>query len=37
MSDEAPTAEQANEIVYIVKSELDPAVQVVVDYKSNYY
>ena len=37
MADEAPTAEQANEIVYIVRSELDSAVHVIVDAKGSYY
>ena len=37
MSDDAPTAEQANEIIYIVRSELDSAVNVVVDAKGSYY
>ena len=36
MSDEVST-EQANEIIYIVKSELDTSTQVVVDFKSSYY
>ena len=37
MAEETPTAEQANEIVYLVRSELDAAIQVVVDAKSDYY
>lgn len=37
MSDEAPTAEQANEIVYMVRSELDSTVHVSVDAKGSYY